>query len=50
MKMEYNELVYLLTIIESGTFQGKDIPIISKIISKLQAEAKKLSEKENNNG
>ena len=45
MKMELNEVVILLTIIESASFQGKDIPLVSGIIKKLQAEVQKLSEK-----
>jgi len=45
MKMELSEVLVLLTIIENATFTGKDIPVMSKIISKLQIEAKKLSEK-----
>ena len=40
-----NEVVILLTIIENATFTGKDIPVMSKIINKLQIEVKKLGEK-----
>ena len=47
MKMELSEVVILLTIIENGTFQGKDIPEMMGIIKKLQAEAQKLGEKSN---
>jgi len=47
MKMELSEVLVLLTIIENATFTGKDIPTMSKIISKLQTEAKKLGEKAN---
>ena len=45
MKMELNEVVILLTIIENATFTGKDIPNIAGIIKKLQTEVQKLSEK-----
>tara|TARA_R100000656_G_scaffold23800_1_gene21061 strand:+ start:264 stop:422 length:159 start_codon:yes stop_codon:yes gene_type:complete len=45
LKMEFNEVATLLTIIENGTFQGKDIPIMAMIVEKLQTEAKKLGEK-----
>ena len=45
LKMEYNEVTTILAIIENGTFQGKDIPIMAKIVEKLQMEAKKLGEK-----
>jgi len=45
MKLELNEVIALLSIIEKATFTGKDIPIVSKIIHKLQTETKKLSEK-----
>tara|TARA_R100000995_G_C3369350_1_gene70990 strand:- start:36 stop:188 length:153 start_codon:yes stop_codon:yes gene_type:complete len=47
MKLEMNEVIVLLTIIENATFTGKDIPVMSKIINKLQTEAKKLGEKAN---
>ena len=47
MKMELNEVVILLTIIENATFTGKDIPSMAGIIKKLQAEAVKLGEKSN---
>tara|TARA_R100001443_G_scaffold93161_1_gene99756 strand:- start:40 stop:198 length:159 start_codon:yes stop_codon:yes gene_type:complete len=45
MKLEMNEVVILLTIIENATFTGKDIPTMSRIINKLQTEVKKLGEK-----
>ena len=45
MKLEMNEVVILLTIIENATFTGKDIPVMSVIINKLQNEVKKLGEK-----
>tara|TARA_Y100000034_G_scaffold53589_1_gene65770 strand:+ start:3117 stop:3272 length:156 start_codon:yes stop_codon:yes gene_type:complete len=43
LKMEINEINTLLSIIEVGTFQGKDIPIMNAIIEKLQNEAIKLN-------
>ena len=43
LKMEVNEINVLLSIIEVGTFQGKDIPILNTIIGKLQNEAIKLN-------
>ena len=48
MKLELNEVLVLLTIIENATFTGKDIPTMSRIIDKLQTETKKLSEKRAN--
>ncbi len=45
MKMELNEVIILLTIIENGNFAGKDIPSLAGIIEKLQTEVQKLSEK-----
>ena len=43
LKLESSEINILLSIIEVGTFQGKDIPAIGKIIEKLQNEAIKLN-------
>ena len=45
LKMEVNEINTLLSIIEVGTFQGKDIPIMAKLIEKFQKESIKLNEK-----
>ena len=42
MKMELHEVNIMLAMIEAGQFQGKDIPIMSKIIEKLQNESQKL--------
>jgi len=42
MKMELHEVNILLAMIEGGQFQGKDIPIMAKIIEKLQKESQKL--------
>lgn len=42
MKMELHEVNILLALIENNQFQGKDIPIMAKIIDKLQKESAKL--------
>ena len=42
IKMELHEVNILLSLIENNTFQGKDIPIMAKIIEKLQNESQKL--------
>ena len=42
MKLELKEVNVILSIIENTQFQGKDIPVMSTIISKLQAESVKL--------
>jgi len=41
MKLEHLEVNILLQLIENSTFQGKDIPVMMKIIEKLQKESKK---------
>ena len=46
MKMDLNEVMILLQIIEANQFQGKDIPVIAKLMEKLQKEAVKLTPKE----
>tara|TARA_Y100001951_G_scaffold80817_1_gene68880 strand:- start:29 stop:181 length:153 start_codon:yes stop_codon:yes gene_type:complete len=43
LKLENNEVNVLLAMIEVSTFQGKDIPVVAKIIEKLQNEAMKLN-------
>ena len=43
LKLENGEVNVLLAMIEVSTFQGKDIPVIAKIIEKLQNEARKLT-------
>ena len=43
LKLESGEINVLLAMIEVATFQGKDIPILSTIIEKLQNEAIKLN-------
>ena len=42
LKMEAHEVNILLALIENNQFSGKDIPIMSKIIEKLQKESTKL--------
>ena len=46
LKMEYSEVVIILSIIENAKFEGKDVPVIADIIKKLQAEVTKLAEKQ----
>ena len=43
MKLEHSECKVMLTIIENGQFRGIDIPVIAKIISKLQKEHEKTA-------
>ena len=43
LKLENGEVNVLLAMIEVSTFQGKDVPVIAKIIEKLQNEAVKLN-------
>ena len=43
LKLENGEVNVLLSMIEVSTFQGKDVPVIAKIIEKLQNEAVKLN-------
>ena len=42
-KLEHDEAVMLLQIIEANSFSGKDIPAIAKLITKLQREAVKTA-------
>ena len=42
LKLEHMEVNIMLAMIESSQFQGKDIPIMAKIIEKLQKESIKL--------
>jgi hypothetical protein len=42
-KLEHNEAMMLLQIIEANTFQGKDIPVLAKLIGKLQREMEKTA-------
>ena len=46
LKMEYSEVVIILSIIENAKFEGKDVPVMADIIKKLQAEVTKLAEKQ----
>ena len=47
IKLEFNDCVLLLQIIEANQFQGKDIPTIAKLMDKLNKEATKLQPEEN---
>ena len=40
-KLEHNEALVLLQIIEANQFGGKDVPMMAKLIGKLQREAQK---------
>ena len=42
-KLEHNEAMMLLQIIEANSFQGKDIPVMAKLIGKLQREMEKTA-------
>ena len=42
-KLEHNEALVLLQIVEANQFQGKDIPMIAKLIAKIQREAEKTA-------
>ena len=42
-KLEHNEALVLLQIVEANSFQGKDIPTMAKIIEKFQKEAIKTA-------
>ena len=46
LKLENGEVNVLLAMIEVSTFQGKDVPVIAKIIDKLQKEAVKTTKME----
>ena len=43
LKMEANEVATLIQIIMMNKFEGKDVPMIAKIMEKLQKEMEKLS-------
>jgi|TARA_Y100000296_G_C5140694_1_gene240832 hypothetical protein len=43
MKLEHEECNVLLTIIENHQFRGGDIPVLAKIIGKLQKESEKTA-------
>jgi len=42
-KLEHNEAMMLLQIIEATSFQGKDVPVMAKLIGKLQREMEKTA-------
>ena len=42
-KLEHEEAMVLLQIIEANTFGGKDIPMLAKLIGKLQREMQKTA-------
>ena len=42
-KLEHNEALVLLQIVEATQFGGKDIPMMAKLIAKIQREAKKTA-------
>ena len=42
-KLEHQEALVLIQIIEANSFGGKDIPMIAKLIGKLQREAQKTA-------
>ena len=42
-KLEHDEALVLLQIVEANTFSGKDIPMLAKLIGKLQREMQKTA-------
>ena len=42
-KLEHQEAQVLLQIIEANQFQGKDIPMMAKLMAKIQREAEKTA-------
>ena len=42
-KLEHQEALVLLQIIEANQFQGKDIPMLAKLIGKIQREIEKTA-------
>ena len=42
-KLEHAEAMVLLQIVEANTFSGKDIPMLAKLIGKLQREMQKTA-------
>ena len=42
-KLEHNEALVLLQIVEATQFSGKDIPMMAKLIAKIQREAEKTA-------
>ena len=45
-KLEHDEALVLLQIVEANTFSGKDIPMLAKLIGKLQREMEKTAPRE----
>jgi len=43
MKMDYNEVATLHQILMKVSFEGKDVPMIAKIMEKLRKEAERLA-------
>tara|TARA_R100001443_G_scaffold35293_1_gene49076 strand:+ start:462 stop:620 length:159 start_codon:yes stop_codon:yes gene_type:complete len=50
IKLTFDETNILLAMIESSSFQGKDIPVMAVIIEKLQKESMKLGQEAVKNG
>jgi hypothetical protein len=42
-KLEHHEALVLLQMVEANQFQGKDIPMLAKLIAKIQREAEKTA-------
>ena len=42
-KLEHQEALVLLHIIEANQFSGKDIPMLAKLIAKIQREMEKTA-------
>jgi hypothetical protein len=42
-KLEHQEALVLLQIVEANQFSGKDIPMMAKLIAKIQREAEKTA-------
>ena len=42
-KLEHSEALMLLQMIEANSFGGKDIPMLAKLIAKIQREAQKTA-------
>ena len=42
-KLEHEEAMVLLQIVEANSFSGKDVPMLAKLIGKLQREMEKTA-------
>jgi hypothetical protein len=42
-KLEHNEALVLLQVLEATQFAGKDIPMLAKLMGKIQREAEKTA-------